>query len=33
VAAIIPTGDEIRSVGSALAPGDITDSNSLLEQG
>jgi putative molybdopterin biosynthesis protein len=30
VAAIIPTGDEIRPVGSALGPGDITDSNSLL---
>jgi putative molybdopterin biosynthesis protein len=28
--AIIPTGDEIRPVGSALGPGDITDSNSLL---
>jgi putative molybdopterin biosynthesis protein len=30
VAAIIPTGDEIRPVGSALEPGDVTDSNSLL---
>jgi putative molybdopterin biosynthesis protein len=30
VAAIIPTGDEIRPVGSALGPGDVTDSNSLL---
>jgi putative molybdopterin biosynthesis protein len=30
VAAIIPTGDEIRPVGSVLGPGDITDSNSLL---
>ena len=30
VAAIIPTGDEIQPVGSALRPGDITDSNSLL---
>jgi putative molybdopterin biosynthesis protein len=30
VASIIPTGDEIRPVGSALGPGDITDSNSLL---
>jgi len=29
-AAIIPTGDEIRPVGSALGPGDVTDSNSLL---
>jgi putative molybdopterin biosynthesis protein len=30
VAAVIPTGDEIRPVGSALGPGDVTDSNSLL---
>jgi putative molybdopterin biosynthesis protein len=30
VAAIIPTGDEVRPVGSALGPGDVTDSNSLL---
>jgi putative molybdopterin biosynthesis protein len=30
IAAIIPTGDEIRPVGSPLGPGDITDSNSLL---
>ena len=30
VAAIIPTGDEIRPVGSALGPGDVTDSNSVL---
>jgi len=30
VAAIIPTGDEIRPVGSPLGPGDVTDSNSLL---
>ena len=30
VAAIIPTGDEIRPVGSALGTGDVTDSNSLL---
>jgi putative molybdopterin biosynthesis protein len=30
VAAIIPTGDEIRPVGSALGPGDVTDSHSLL---
>jgi putative molybdopterin biosynthesis protein len=30
VAAIIPTGDEIRPVGAALRPGDVTDSNSLL---
>ena len=30
IVAIIPTGDEIRPVGSALGPGDVTDSNSLL---
>jgi len=30
VAAIIPTGDEIRPVGSELGPGEVTDSNSLL---
>jgi molybdopterin molybdotransferase/putative molybdopterin biosynthesis protein len=30
VAAIIPTGDEIRPVGSALGPGQVTDSNSVL---
>jgi len=30
IIAIIPTGDEIRPVGSALGPGDVTDSNSLL---
>jgi putative molybdopterin biosynthesis protein len=30
IAAIIPTGDEIRPIGSALGPGDVTDSNSLL---
>ncbi len=30
VAAIIPTGDEIRPIGSALAPGEVTDSNSLM---
>lgn len=30
VAAIIPTGDEIRLLGSALGPGEVTDSNSLL---
>ncbi len=30
VAAIIPTGDEIRPIGSALRPGDVTDSNSLM---
>ena len=30
VAAIIPTGDEIQPVGSALSPGEVTDSNSLM---
>ena len=30
VTAVIPTGDEIRPVGAALGPGDVTDSNSLL---
>ncbi len=30
VAAIIPTGDEIQPIGSALGPGDVIDSNSLL---
>jgi molybdopterin molybdotransferase/putative molybdopterin biosynthesis protein len=30
LAAIISTGDEIRPAGSALGPGDVTDSNSLL---
>jgi putative molybdopterin biosynthesis protein len=30
VAAIIPTGDEVRPSGSALGPGEITDSNSVL---
>jgi putative molybdopterin biosynthesis protein len=30
VVVIIPTGDEIRPIGSALRPGDVTDSNSLL---
>ena len=30
VAAIIPTGDEIRPIGSVLGLGDVTDSNSLL---
>jgi putative molybdopterin biosynthesis protein len=30
VAAIIPTGDEIRPVGAVLGPGGVTDSNSLL---
>lgn len=30
VAAIIPTGDEIRPIGSALGPGEVVDSNSLM---
>jgi putative molybdopterin biosynthesis protein len=30
VVAIIPTGDEIRPVGSVLGPGEFTDSNSLM---
>jgi putative molybdopterin biosynthesis protein len=30
VAAIIPTGDEIQPIGSALRPGAVTDSNSLM---
>jgi len=30
VVAIIPTGDEIRSVGSVLGPGEFTDTNSLF---
>jgi putative molybdopterin biosynthesis protein len=30
VVAIIPTGDEIRPVGSVLGPGEIIDSNSLM---
>jgi putative molybdopterin biosynthesis protein len=33
VVAIIPTGDEIRPVGSALSAGDVTDSNSLMLAG
>lgn len=28
--AIVPTGDEIRPIGSALAPGEILDTNSLM---
>jgi putative molybdopterin biosynthesis protein len=28
--AIIPTGDEIRPVGSVLGPGEFTDTNSLM---
>jgi putative molybdopterin biosynthesis protein len=30
VVAIIPTGDEIQPVGSALGPADVVDSNSLM---
>jgi putative molybdopterin biosynthesis protein len=30
VVAIIPTGDEIRPVGSSLGPGELTDSNSVM---
>jgi putative molybdopterin biosynthesis protein len=30
VTAIIPTGDEIRPVGTPLGPGEVTDSNSLM---
>jgi len=30
VAAIIPTGDEIQPIGSALSPGEVTDTNSLM---
>jgi putative molybdopterin biosynthesis protein len=30
VVAIIPTGDEIRPVGSVLGPGEFTDSNSVM---
>lgn len=30
VIAIIPTGDEVRPVGSVLEPGEFTDSNSLM---
>jgi putative molybdopterin biosynthesis protein len=30
VVAIIPTGDEIRPVGSVLGPGEFTDTNSLM---
>jgi putative molybdopterin biosynthesis protein len=33
VVAIIPTGDEIRPVGSVLGPGEIIDSNSLMLAG
>src|SRR5215469_13381349 len=30
VAAIVPTGNEIRPIGSELGPGEVIDSNSLL---
>jgi len=30
VAAIVPTGDEIRPIGSEMGPGEVIDSNSLL---
>ncbi len=30
VVAIVPTGDEIRPVGSVLGPGEFTDSNSVM---
>jgi putative molybdopterin biosynthesis protein len=30
VVAIIPTGDEVRPVGSVLGPGEFTDTNSLM---
>jgi len=30
VAALIPTGDEVRPAGSAVGPGGVTDSNSLM---
>ena len=33
VVAIIPTGDEIRPVGSAAGPGEILDTNSLMLAG
>jgi putative molybdopterin biosynthesis protein len=33
VAAIIPTGDEIRPVGAAAGPGEILDTNSLMLAG
>ena len=31
--AIVPTGDEIRPLGSALSPGEILDTNSLMLEG
>ncbi len=30
VVAVIPTGDEVRSVGTDTAPGELTDTNSLM---
>jgi len=33
VVAVIPTGDEIRPVGSAVRPGEILDTNSLMLAG
>jgi len=30
VVAIVPTGDEVRPVGSVLGPGEFTDTNSLM---
>ena len=33
VVAIIPTGNEIRPIGSALGPGEVTDSNSPMLAG
>ena len=30
VVAILPTGDEMRPIGSALAPGELLDTNSLM---
>ncbi|MFR9804443.1 molybdopterin-binding protein [Pseudonocardia sp. RS010] len=31
--AVVPTGDEIRPLGSALSPGEILDTNSLMLEG
>ncbi len=33
VVAILPTGDEVRSVGTVLAPGEVLDTNSLMLAG
>lgn len=33
VVAIVPTGDEVRPVGAALAPGEVLDTNSLMLAG